>query len=91
MREVGNEHPSCRVANTSKERNREHEAPAFAQIPAEWPSSKKPDVSPQAENKGVVLQAAGNPFRPELLVALAASALIWEMAKRLPVSLRPKK
>jgi len=80
MREVGNEHPSCREANASKEGHREHEAPTFSQGPAKRQGSKKPNASPQREHEGVVLQAARHPFGPELFVALPARALIWEMA-----------
>ena len=65
MREVGDEHPSRRVADASEEGHGEHEPPAFAQGASQRVGAQHPHTGPQGEHEGVVLDAAWNPLAPE--------------------------
>ena len=65
MREVGDEHPSRRVADSSEEGHGEHEPPAFAQGTSQRVGAQHPHASPKGEHEGVVLDAAWNPLAPE--------------------------
>mmetsp|Transcript_10013 Transcript_10013/g.30641 ORF Transcript_10013/g.30641 Transcript_10013/m.30641 type:complete len:291 (+) Transcript_10013:421-1293(+) len=80
VREVRDEHPRGREAEAREAGDREHEAPALAEGPAEGPGAQQPDARPEAGHEGVVRQAPREPLLPELLVALAPRALLGEVA-----------
>ena len=65
VREVGDEHPSRRVPNAGEEGHGEHEAPTLAQGASQRVGAQEPHAGPQAEDEGVVLDAARHPLAPE--------------------------
>ena len=77
--EVGDEHPSRRETNTSEEGHGEHEPPSLAQWPTQRICAKEPHANPQTQHEAVVLQASRYPFIPEVFVAFATCAFIWEV------------
>ena len=64
-REVRDEHPGRGVANASEEGHSEHETPSLAQRTSQRVGAQEPNAGPQAEDEGVVLDAAKHPLAPE--------------------------
>lgn len=78
MSEIGDEHPCERETDTAEKIHRYHEPPPFAERPVEGECADKPDACPDARNERLVVEAARQPFAPELLVALATATTVWE-------------
>ena len=77
--EVGEECPCNGEASAAGHCHGDEESPALRQRPSQRPSSQKPHASPQGCHKQAVADSVRYPLSPEIFVALATSALIWEI------------